>query len=80
MATSSTPTAASWLEAYASELELAVPTEQEITDLLDMAGVAAHASERIAAPISCWLAARAGVTPLEALEAARRVAGQLERP
>ena len=29
--------------------------------LLDIAGVAAHASERTAAPIACWLIGRAGL-------------------
>jgi hypothetical protein len=29
--------------------------------LLDLAGTAAHASERVAAPIACYLVGRAGV-------------------
>ncbi len=32
-----------------------------------LAGEAAHAYERIAAPVACWLAARAGLSPAEAL-------------
>jgi hypothetical protein len=46
----------------------------EIEDLLALAGVAAHASERTAAPVSCWLAASAGKSAAEALSAARQVA------
>jgi hypothetical protein len=44
-------------------------------DLLDLAGVAAHASERLAAPLTCYLAARAGITPADALARARAMAG-----
>jgi hypothetical protein len=38
-----------------------------------MAGVAAHASERTAAPLACWLAGRAGLSPAEALSIAQEV-------
>ncbi len=63
-----------WLEAFAAELGVPGLSEQEIEDLLSLAGVAAHASERTAAPVTTWLAAKAGVTPAAALEAARRLA------
>ena len=63
-----------WLQALAAEFGVPVPTEQETTDLLALAGIAAHASERLAAPLSCWLAARAGITAAEALAAATRLA------
>jgi hypothetical protein len=68
--------AAEWLAALAAELGVAPPTDEEVAQLLKLASVAAHTAERIAAPISCWLAARAGVTPEEAVAAARRVAGE----
>jgi hypothetical protein len=63
-----------WLQAFAAELGVAGPSEEEREQLLALAGVAAHAAERTAAPISCWIAARAGVAPGAALAAARRVA------
>jgi hypothetical protein len=63
-----------WLRALATEFGVPVPTEQEATDLLALAGTAAHASERLAAPLSCWLAARAGITAAEALAVATRLA------
>jgi hypothetical protein len=63
-----------WLRALAAELDVPVPTEQETTDLLALASTSAHASERLAAPLSCWLAARAGVTAAEALAVATRLA------
>ncbi len=66
--------ASEWLAAYADRLGTEAPTPEEIEAVLALAGVAAHASERIAAPVACWIAARAGV-PLEgAMRAAREVA------
>ena len=41
--------------------------------LLELAGVAAHASERTAAPIACWLVGRAGLAPAAARELASDV-------
>jgi hypothetical protein len=62
-----------WLAAYASKLGTAPPTDDELETLLALAGVAAHSSERRAAPIACWLAARAGVTPEQAMRLAREL-------
>jgi hypothetical protein len=39
--------------------------------------VAAHASQRQAAPVSTWLAARAGLSPEQALAAAQDLAAEL---
>ena len=64
-----------WLARFAAELGTSPPQPGEIDALLDLAGVAAHASERQSAPLTCWLAARAGVTPSDALDIARRIAG-----
>ena len=44
------------------------------SSVLDLAGDAAHSSERIAAPVACWLAASAGVDLEEAMQLAREVA------
>ena len=65
--------ARTWLAAYAEELGVAPPSEEEIDRLLALAGIAAHASERIAAPIACWLAARAGIEAEQALALAKRI-------
>lgn len=62
-----------WLAAYASKLGTEPPTTQEFKAVLDLAGEAAHASERVAAPVACWLAARAGVDLEEALALAREL-------
>jgi hypothetical protein len=66
-----------WLSAYAELIGTEPPTPAELDALLALAGVAAHASERTAAPVACWMAARAGVSPERARELARQVgAGQ----
>ena len=64
-----------WIDAFAGRLGTDPPSAEEWSTLLDMAGVAAHASERVAAPVSCWVAARAGVSPSDALAAARELSG-----
>jgi uncharacterized protein DUF6457 len=65
--------ATDWLAAYAEKLGVAAPTKDELTAVLDLAGEAAHASERIAAPVACWLAARAGADLEEAMRLAHEV-------
>ena len=64
-----------WLDAYAERLGVESPTEEEFETLLALASVAAHESERVAAPVACWLTARAGRDPADALELAKSVAG-----
>jgi hypothetical protein len=67
-----------WIDAFAARLGVESPTAEEFSALLDIAGEAAHSSERVAAPVSCWVAARAGVSPAEALEVARSVLAESE--
>lgn len=64
-------TSPGWLQAFATRLGIATPSEEEVALILDLAGTAAHSSQRTAAPVACWLAASAGLTPGEALEIAR---------
>jgi hypothetical protein len=56
-----------WLAAFAAAAGVAAPAADEVEALLALAGLAAHASERTAAPVTCWIAARAGLTPADAL-------------
>ncbi len=67
-----------WLQQFASELGTTAPDDEEIEILLALSGVAAHASERTSAPISCFITARAGVDPQDALAIARRLASGIE--
>jgi Domain of unknown function (DUF6457) len=64
-----------WIAEFAQRLGTEPPTSQEFGTLLDVAGEAAHSSERVAAPVACWVAARAGVSPEQALAAAREISG-----
>ncbi len=63
-----------WLEAYAAEIGAEAPDEETIGELLELAATAAHSSERIAAPIACFMAGRDGRPPAELRAAADRVA------
>jgi uncharacterized protein DUF6457 len=61
------PTAEEWIAQFAEALGRPAPDAAEVQTLLALASVAAHSSERRAAPIACWLAALAGRSPAEAL-------------
>jgi hypothetical protein len=71
------PDARTWIDRYAAALGVSSLSQAEVDALLDLAGTAAHASERMAAPLSCWLAGRSGLSPAEALAAARDLAESL---
>ncbi len=62
-----------WLAAFAERLGTEPPTTEEFKTILDLAGAAAHSSERVAAPAATWVAARAGVDLDEALRIAREI-------
>lgn len=64
-----------WIAAFAGGLGVEPPDEETFEALLDLAGAAAHASERIAAPIACWLVGRAGVSVEDARRAADGIGG-----
>jgi hypothetical protein len=65
-----------WIAAYAEKLGTTPPSTAEFSALLDLAGEAAHSSERVAAPVACWVAAKAGVDPVHALKLAREITAQ----
>ena len=65
-------TAPEWIAAFAERLGVQPPTPELVDTLLELAGVAAHSSERTAAPIACWLVGVAGLSPAEALELAHQ--------
>ena len=51
-------------------------SDQEATEILAMAGIAAHASERLAAPLCTYLAGRSGRPLEDARAAVELVAGR----
>jgi Domain of unknown function (DUF6457) len=67
-------TGAEWIAAFANRLGVAPPDQDTIDVLLALAGTAAHQSERIAAPIACYLVGKAGVDPERAHEVAAAAA------
>jgi hypothetical protein len=62
-----------WIQAYAERLGIEPPTSAEWSALLDLAAEAAHSSERVAAPIACWVAAKAGMDAGRALTEAEQL-------
>lgn len=74
-----TPSGTDWLARLARELGVDPPTEDEQAALLALAGTAAHASERIAAPLSCWLVARGGLTAAQGRDVVVQLAERVAR-
>ena len=66
-------TAQEWLAEFAARFGVDPPDPDTVEELLALAGTAAHASERIAAPLACWLVGKAGVEPAEAGRLAAQV-------
>jgi hypothetical protein len=62
-----------WLDAYAEKLGTEPVSADDLKAVLDLAAEAAHSSERIAAPVACWLSARAGRSLEDSIQLAREV-------
>jgi hypothetical protein len=62
-----------WIASFAREAGVAGPSVGEVRDLLDLAGTAAHASERTAAPLACWIAGRSSLSLEELRAVAERI-------
>ena len=71
-------TAEEWVAEFARSLGLPEPSDDQVAAILDLARVAAYRSERRAAPLACWLAAAAGLSPEQALEAAEALTSPVE--
>ena len=63
-----------WIAAFAREAGVQGPSVEEIRELLELAGTAAHSSERTAAPLACWIAGRSELSLAELRAVAGRVA------
>ena len=59
-----------WVRTFAEEVGAEAPSQDQIDEILRLAAVAAHSSERIAAPIACWIAGSADVDVDRAIAAA----------
>jgi hypothetical protein len=73
-------TADEWIAQFAAALGRPAPDAAEVQTLLKLASVAAHASERRAAPIACWLAATVGRAPEDALALAEAISAAAPPP
>jgi hypothetical protein len=61
-------TAEEWLKLLCDRLGVDVPDQRTVEDVLAIAGSAAHASERTAAPVATYLIGRSGLSVTAALE------------
>ena len=69
-----------WVRTFAEQAGAQAPDRDQIDEILRLAAVAAHSSERIAAPIACWIAGTTG-RPLAELRAlAESLASEDEEP
>ena len=62
-----------WIAAFAAALGVDPPDADTVETLLELAGTAAHASERTAAPIACYLAGLARARPTDAAATAASI-------
>jgi hypothetical protein len=49
-----------WIAEFARKVGLPPPDPQQVGAILRLAAIAAHASERTAAPVACWIAGVSG--------------------
>jgi hypothetical protein len=66
-------TAQEWIERFAAEIGTDPPTDDAFSAILDLAAVAAHDSERVAAPVACWIGGASGRSLDELQEIAKRI-------
>jgi hypothetical protein len=71
-------TATEWIGAFCEQVGIEPPDDETTAQILRLAAVAAHASERTAAPVACYLAGICGKTLAEVERAAESVAGGAE--
>ena len=62
-----------WVRKFAAQLGADAPDQADLDEILKLASIAAHASERTAAPIACWVGGRTGRSPAELREVAKSV-------
>jgi hypothetical protein len=66
-------TAQEWVAGFAEKLGVPAPDQATFDQLLEIAAQAAHVSERIAAPIACYLVGRSALDPATALALSRQL-------
>lgn len=64
-----------WIASFAAAIGAEPPDREQVDRLLKLAAIAAHSSERIAAPIACWVAGANGIDAERAIEVAEGIGG-----
>ncbi len=67
-------TAEEWIRTFAEQIGCDPPDQQQMDEILRLASIAAHASERKAAPIACYLAGTTGRPVAELIAVAEGLA------
>ncbi len=69
-----------WIDEFARSAAVPSPGDERVAELLELAATAAHASERIAAPIACYIAGMSA-RPLDELRGnAERIGAARDLP
>jgi hypothetical protein len=63
-----------WVRTFCERIGVEEPSPAEVEALLELAATAAHASQRLAAPIATWAAGRSGRPPAELQAIAAEIA------
>jgi hypothetical protein len=66
-------TAEEWVAEFAAELGVEPPSAEELNQILKLAAIAAHGSERTAAPVACWIGGQTGRSAESLREVAKRI-------
>jgi hypothetical protein len=66
-------TAREWIDRFAAELGENPPGDEQFDAILELAAIAAHDSERVAAPVACWIAGVSGRSLTELQEIAEAI-------
>jgi hypothetical protein len=66
-------TAEEWVRRFAAEVGTESPSDKELDQILKLAAIAAHGSERTAAPVACWIGGGTGRSPEELREIAKGI-------
>lgn len=64
-----------WVKAFAERIGMPMPDGDQFDAILQLAATAAHASERTAAPVACWVAGVSGKPLSELNQVAETIEG-----
>jgi hypothetical protein len=62
-----------WVRRFAAELGADAPSPEELDQILKLAAIAAHGSERTAAPVACWIGGKSGRSADELRDVAKGI-------